>query len=379
MKLLHIIMSTNPACGGPSAVVREQCELLIQHGVEPTVVTIDNPNSPWLANEKYAQIGVGHGLTGYGFFNGLDKWLDEHVNEFDRVIVHGLWGGHVFPAHKYAVKRNVPYFVLPHGMLDPWFKQFKLKHLKKHLFWHWAEYPLLRDAQKVLFTCQSEMEKSYHSFKRYSVNPEVVTAGVQAIAAPENARSIVESEIPETADKKIILFMSRLHPIKGLENLINAWAEIEDYREYLLMIAGPSNDEFGESMINLVKNKSISNIVFPGMVKGELRASLLGIADLFIQPSFLESFGMSVVEALSAGTPVLVTDNVGVYQEVLEYESGLVSKPAKKSILQNLEKWFEMSPEDKNRMSKNALSCFDEKFEISNAVKSLLSVIGADS
>ncbi len=376
MKLLQIIMSTNPSCGGPSAVIREQCTLFLENGIVPTVVTIDEPDAPWLATEQYTQIGVGHGYTGYGFFNGLDRWLDLHIQEYDRVIVHGLWGGHVFPAHKYAKKYSVPYFVIPHGMLDPWFNQFRLKHLKKLLFWHWAEYPLLRDARKVIFTCQAEMEKSYHSFKRYSINPVVSVVGVQKIVVPENPRFLVDTAYPELHHKKIILFMSRLHPIKGIENLLNGWHENPDHFEHALVIAGPSNDNYGEAMKELAQTKGMQDVLFTGMVSGEIRASLLASAELFVQPSYLESFGMSVVEALSVGTPVLVTDNVGVYQEIKQLNAGLIAQPTKESIKEQISVWCGMTAREKDEFSKNAISCFDEKFEIGNAVKSLLKVIG---
>ena len=76
---------------------------------------------------------------------------------FDAVIINGLWQYHSFGAWRALRGTATPYYVFPHGMLDPWFKRsFPLKHLKKWLYWPWAEYRVLRDARAVIFTCEAE-------------------------------------------------------------------------------------------------------------------------------------------------------------------------------------------------------------------------------
>jgi glycosyltransferase involved in cell wall biosynthesis len=363
MNILHIIQSINPASGGPSAVVHDLCKLMQARKINTEIVTLDPPDAPWLATSPYTTIGLGRGLTAYGFFNTLGSWLDKNIRRFDRVMVHGLWAGHCYPAHAMCIRHKIPYFVYPHGMLDPWFKeQFPLKHLKKQLFWPWSEYPLLRDAQKVLFTCQAEMEKSYKSFRRYRANPAVVGVGVAPVVPPPHSRAIVDNAFPDLKEKSYLLFMSRLHPIKGLDNLIDAWKELSQQTDYRLVIAGPSNDAYGDTIRKKAEELRLPRILFTGMVKGEIKAALLKEADLFIQPSFLESFGMSVVESLSAGTPCLVTDNVGVYREIEEDQAGLIAQPTSDSLRACISRWSDFSHSTKTTMRRAALKCFADHF-----------------
>jgi hypothetical protein len=152
MKLLHILPSVDPVGGGPVEGVRQRglCLRAMGHRVE--VASLDSPEAPCVANYPLRVHALGPARGGYLYSPRLVPWLHGHATEYDAVIVNGLWQYHSFGAWR-ALHGRVPYFVFTHGMLDPWFKRaYPLKHLKKWLYWPWADYRLLRDAQAVLFT-----------------------------------------------------------------------------------------------------------------------------------------------------------------------------------------------------------------------------------
>lgn len=178
MKILRIIASVNPQTGGPVEGIRQISPFLTAQGHRAEVVCLDDPASPWLADFPLPVHALGLGKTSYAYSPRLVPWLKENVSRYDAVTVHGLWQYPSFAAWRALHKSPVPYFVYPHGMLDPWFKRtYPLKHLKKSLFWPWSVYRLLRDAKAVLFTCEEEKLLARQSFSLYRANEEVVTYG----------------------------------------------------------------------------------------------------------------------------------------------------------------------------------------------------------
>src|SRR5439155_8804732 len=119
--------------------------------------------------------------TKYGYNTKLLPWLRTHADRYDAMIINGLWQYNSFAVWRVLHKKSVPYFVFPHGMLDPWFKRtYPLKHIKKWLYWPWAEYRVLRDARAVFFTCEEERRLARQSFWLYKCNEVVINYGTSA-------------------------------------------------------------------------------------------------------------------------------------------------------------------------------------------------------
>ena len=111
----------------------------------------------------------------YAYTARLIPWLESNAPRFEAIIVEGLWQFHGFGVWRVLHSATTPYFVYPHGMLDPWFKRtYPLKHLKKWLYWPWAEYRVLRDARAVIFTCEEERRLARESFWLYSASEAVL-------------------------------------------------------------------------------------------------------------------------------------------------------------------------------------------------------------
>ena len=134
----------------------------------------------WLGSRHVLcrSIPLGPPHFGYAYNSRLVPWLRAHHGDYDAAVVNGIWQYHSFAAWRALRQSNTPYVIFTHGMLDPWFKrQYPLKHLKKWMYWPWAEYRVLRDARAVLFTCESERLLARGSFWLYRCQEQVVSYG----------------------------------------------------------------------------------------------------------------------------------------------------------------------------------------------------------
>ena len=246
MKLLHVVPTINPATGGVAEGVRQIATANIKMGHVVEVATLDSADESWLQNLPFKVHPLGPSKLGYRYSSNLIPWLRENTSSFDAVIVDGLWQYHGYATWKVMRKMKVPYYVFTHGMLDPWFKKtYPLKHLKKWMYWPWAEYRILRDAKAVLFTCEEERILSSESFWLFKCRPKVVSYGTLAPAGdPALQREKLFKKYPILRNKRLFLYLSRIHQKKGCDLLIQAFAKVANRDKSLhLVIAGP--DETG--------------------------------------------------------------------------------------------------------------------------------------
>ena len=168
LKILQMVHTLDPSVGGVAAAVLTLSRGLARRGHKIDIVVLDYPSAPWLADVGLTVHALGHGLTSYRYSGKLLPWLRQHGGDYDCVVVNGLWQYLSFAAWRRFSGSPIPYYVFPHGMLDPWFKEtFPLKHLKKWLYWPWADYRVLRDATAVIFTSEEERLQAGKSFWLY--------------------------------------------------------------------------------------------------------------------------------------------------------------------------------------------------------------------
>lgn len=380
MKLLRIISSTNPHGGGPIEGVRQLHEPLIKLGCEEEIVCCDAPDSPWLKNENSLVVhALGPSRLGYGYTPKLAPWLLANLSRFDAVIVNGLWQYHGFAAWRALARTNVPYFVFTHGMLDPWFKRaYPLKHLKKWLYWPWAEYRVLRDARAVIFTCEEERLLARQSFWLYRCNEAVTNYGTSPplTNGDELATAFLDA-YPELMGKRLVLFLSRIHEKKGCDLLIDGFAKVacQDPRLHLLM-AGP--DQVG--LMSKLKAKAESlgiadRITWPGMLRGNMKWGAFYAAEVFALPSHQENFGIVVAEALACEKPVLISNKVNIWREIETDDAGFVADDTLQGTVKNLQRWLALDEVAYRRKSERARECFTARFHIQKAAERLLQII----
>jgi glycosyltransferase involved in cell wall biosynthesis len=376
MKILNCIHSLNPSIGGPLESVKQSSLVLTRRGHSVEVVSLDEPTAPWADEFPGTAYALGPGRSSYGYAPRFVPWLKERRAGYDAVVVHGIWQYNSFGVWRALRKTATPYFVFPHGMLDPWFNRtYRLKHLKKLLYWPWAEYRVLRDAAAVLFTAEQERLLARESFRLYRCHEVVVNFGT---AAPEvdwqSARKDFDNAFPPLRGKTFLLFLGRLHEKKGCEELIRAFASWQnacpEASALHLVMAGPSADE--SYLAHLKQLAGTLPITFTGMLSGNLKWGAFAASEAFILPSHQENFGIAVVEALACGKPVLISNQVNIWREIVEDGCGYAEADNLGGTQRLLERWLEAAPAQRAQMSERARRCFAQRFEINQAVDSFL-------
>lgn len=310
----------------------------------------------------------------------MTHWLRVHGSEYDAVIVHGLWQYHAH-AVQVALSGRVPYFVYTHGMLDPWFnEQFPLKHVKKMLFWHLTERRFLDEATSIIFTAEEEMERSIRSFFPFRWKGIVAPLGIaEPEGNPEAQDAAFLARFPEFRNRRFLLFFGRLHPKKGCDLLLNAVAKIApEWPDLHLVMAGPSDQAYLDDLQKLAEQKGIlSRVTWTGMIAGDLKWGVLRAADAFILPSHQENFAIATVEAMAVGTPVLLSNKVQIWREVLRSGAGLVESDCPSGTERLLARWMSMAESEKSIFRAAAVSCYKNQFTARQAGTAMFNQIAA--
>jgi glycosyltransferase involved in cell wall biosynthesis len=274
------------------------------------------------------------GPSALGFSPGLASQVCARVKPGGIIHSHGLWMHPGTVARKCASQARCPLVISPHGMLEPW----ALNHSrwKKRLAAWLFEDTNLQAASCLHALCTQEAE----NLRRFGLrNPiAIISNGVDVgpVPLPAKAEQIIE-KFPAMKGRKRLLFLSRIHPKKGLVNLLHAWKEVAPgFQDWRLMIAGP--DEVGhEEQLKALSHSfgTDDSVCFPGPVYGEDKKALLSAVDAFILPSFSEGISMAVLEAAGAALPVMLTRQcnfpelaraggaIEVSSEAMEIKAGL--------------------------------------------------------
>ena len=378
MRILHVIHSADPRGGGPIEGIRQLVPALARLGIETEVMSLDAPDVPWAADFPVPLHATGPASRGYGYTPHAVPWLKKNGENYDAVIVNGLWQYGSFAVWRALRGTSLPYYVYPHGMLDPWFKRhYPLKHLKKWLYWPWAEYRVLRDATAVLFTSEEEKIAARQSFWLYRCRECVTGYGIAI--PPGDAvqqRALFLEHYPELKNKRLMLFLGRIHEKKGCDLLLRAWKDVSAGETMHLVMAGPVDHNYGNAMKELARQLGLeSSVSWLGMLTGDLKWGSLRAAEAFVLPSHQENFGVSVVEALACGVPVLISNKVNIWREILEDDAGLVENDDLAGTIQLLKRWTSLNSTEKERMRVNAQNCFEKRFDIARTAEALAALL----
>ena len=366
MRILHSIRSVDPRNGGPIEGVKLLAGYHQQEGRDVEVVSLDGPGDEWVRQFPLRVHALGPVGTKYGFTPRLRSWLKGHGASYDAVIINGLWQFNSLAVWSALRGSGTPYYVFTHGMLDPWFKRaYPLKHVKKWLYWPWAEYRVLRDARAVFFTSEEERRLARQSFWLYRCREVVVGYGTKpppGDAAEQRARFL--GVFPKCAGKRLFVFMGRLHEKKGCDLVLQAFAVVAAADPSLhLVMAGPDQEGWQGNLVDLARSLGLSGrVTWPGMLKGDLKWGALRAAELFLLPSHQENFGIAVAEALACGVPVLISDQVNIWREIQESGAGLVDSDTQAGTLRSCRRWMQLSEPVRQAMREKAERCFRERF-----------------
>lgn len=369
----------DPRAGGPREVVLQRGTKLSELGHTVEVLTLDAPGSGFLQELPLRVHALGPSSLGYRLNGRLVAWLRASAQDYDAVIVDGLWQFNAFGTWRALRRGPTGYFVFPHGMLDSWFKrQYPLKHLKKWLYWPWADYRVLRDARAVLYTSEEERRSSRASFWLYRAREELVSLGTGSPPAPDPAglREFHDRH-SELRARRCLLFLGRIHEKKGCDLLIEALARTRALEPRLhLIMAGPAAEGYARKLESRARELGVADrITWTGMLQGAAKWAAFRASEAFILPSHQENFGVAVAEALGCALPVLVSDKVNIWREIETDGAGLVAPDTVDGTEYNLRRWLALDEAERAEMGSRAARTFSSRFTLDVMASSFLDAL----
>ena len=375
MRVLHTIRSVDTRGGGPISGIISLAEAYRSKNHSLEIVSLDFPDDDWVRACPVKVHALGLLPFKYGYSPQFVQWLRRESLRFDAVVVNGLWLFNSFGAWMALNGGLVPYYVFPHGMLDPWFKRYyPLKHLKKWLYWPWAEYRVLRDATAVLFTTEEERRQARESFWLYGCHEEVVPYGLGSPPEPAGEQiDLFLRRFPFLREKRRWLFLGRLHEKKGCDLLLRAFAKVASNQPDLhLVMVGPDQQGLLASYQKMAQELGLQErVTWAGMLVDGQKWGAYRSAEVFILPSHQENFGIAVAESLACGTPVLISNKVNIWREVISGGAGLVGEDTESGTEGVLREWLSLTESERAGMRQRALACFHKNFHVESFVRRL--------
>ncbi len=269
----------------------------------------------------------------YKFSLKLLRWLASYGHHYDLVHIHALFSPVSTAAATVARHQKLPYILRPLGTLDP--ADLQKKRQLKHLYAALLERPNLAGAAAIHFTSDQEAKIS----DRFGTLTQdlVIPLGV---TLPKSAEQSFRSQVGIPSDRPLLLFMSRIDPKKGLDLLIPALENLaNEGRSFQFVLAGtnPQDPAYDAKIRDQIRSSVLHDrTTLTGFISGGEKTTLLQEADLFILPSYYENFGIAVAEAMAAGTPVVISDQVHIWQDIQRSEAGWVSHCTIDSLTETL-------------------------------------------
>ncbi len=320
--------------GGPSHALGKMQTALKQRGIVSSVAAIYDPKEGDLVMPAGdLHLFPKEGPPFYYYSRSLQFWLRGQISNYDLVHIHSMFSYPALIAGYYARNMRKPYILRPFGTLD---RYCMGRHfLRKRVYFELCERRNLDRARVIHCTSLSEKEE----IARFNLKPRsvVIPLGVDTVSEPFLKRTAKNTHV------KSILFLSRIDPKKGLELLIRAIAMLKETRQdFCLLVAGSGKSNYLAMLKKSVRDLNLENhIRFLGAVGGDKKDEALRIADIFVLPSYRENFGLAVAEAMAAGCPVVISDQVAIHREVADYGAGVITS---------------LSPDDISRKLNNLLN-----------------------
>jgi glycosyltransferase involved in cell wall biosynthesis len=303
-----LIGSVSPKTGGPAYTVRRLWQSAYSAGVSVTVhactAGVDDCSNWEPVECKLWRPAAGNPL---GYSTGMEVGLSDNLRRGVPVISqHGLWLYHGRLNRKVGARLNVPTIIHPHGMLEPW--ALRRSRWKKQLVGKLWEYENLRRAACIRATAPSELEsiRLFGLRNPVAVIPNGVDAGDYSDLPPREEAGAL---LPGAEGRRVLLFLSRVHPKKGLPLLLNSFARLGGLgKDWVIAIAGPDEGGHAEDLREMALSLGLEqSVLFWGMLAGRKKLAAYSLAELFVLPTHSENFGVAVAEALASGVPVITT------------------------------------------------------------------------
>ncbi|MDQ3013875.1 MAG: glycosyltransferase [Acidobacteriota bacterium] len=343
MKVLHVIPAVALRYGGPSQAIYVTCRALQAQSVTPIIATTNADGGgelpvPLGSRILYQEVPTIFFARQFSealkYSRPLAQWLSSNIKDFDLVHIHAVFSHACIAAANACRKHQVPYIVRPLGTLDPW--SLKQKRLRKRLFWHLGVKQMLAHASAIHYTTAEE--------QRLVETTLGLTNGVVIPNGIDFSETLQYRDRQEADDYSVgapyVLTLSRLHPKKGYELLIEAFADLKRQKglaDWQLVFAGDGEIEYVNQLKQLARQQGLNgNAHFIGWLDGERKAQVLRDASLLALPSHQENFGICLIEAMAYGVPVLVSPHVNLAPEIQAAGAGWIAQLNPESMTHTL-------------------------------------------
>lgn len=371
MKALHVIPSVSPRRGGPSAAVGALARALSAVGVESSIVTttdhgpdeLDVPTDRWVA-ERGVRVRYfprfsprWRAVREFAYAAGFSEWARRGFREFDVVHVHALFSYLPSRAMTLCRRMNIPYVLRPLGLLEEW--SLAQSAVRKRAFLTLCDAANVRAAMAVHFTSEREREVS-------RIVPEsagfVAPLGVDIPIEPTANRATARRALGIAEDECAFLFLSRWHPKKRIETLLQALASMRD-DAWVLVLAGDGDEKYKAGILAEIRRLGLAaKVRLPGFVDGEAKRDAFAAADVFVLPSHSENFGIAVAEAMASGLPVVVSRGVALAADIGRVDAGWVVNDVESELGPTLARALG-SPDERERRGKNAANVARSEYD----------------
>jgi glycosyltransferase involved in cell wall biosynthesis len=426
MKILHVVALIQASTGGPAVSVTRLASEQAKLGHEVTLACLDYPHlGPQVAAPGVRVVSVKGSLfavRGRGWCPEFRRVLRKEAAKADVAHNHGLWMWPNAYAREAAVAARKPLVISPRGMMEAW--SLGRSKLRKAVAWWLFEKKNLQSAAMFHATAESEARsiEEFLSHRLTRINTDLFraedlgaksssseeVAEVEIVVAPNGVdlpdlarrpgREVLEQQFPELKGRRWVVFMSRLHPKKGVDVLLRAWAQQKEVTSHewrepetavavvdsvrrsggqtkdlpVLILAGSDLIGYRREVEKMVKELGLEDsVVIIGEVQGEMKDTLLANADLFVLPSYSENFGIVVAEAMSWGRPVIASTGTP-WKEVADVGAGWWVAPEEDTLAKALAEAMGKSPEELEEVGSRGRTLVAERYGWSVPAQRLL-------
>jgi glycosyltransferase involved in cell wall biosynthesis len=328
MRVLHVITGLWKDTGGPSEVIPAICTAMTDMGVDVTLATLAGDFAQSVDDAAARGVCVlkfpptfRHTIW---YSRELQRQIQQLASEHDMVHIHGIWQFPDWAAAAAARHAGVPYVITPHGSLQP--ARLKKSSLKKRVSAVLADRAMLNQASCLHATAPDEAD----AFRRYGYRGPIAMIP-NGITQPspigsdhrEQLVAAFREEFPETQGRRLLLFLSRIEPIKGVTTLAHAWAECaRQFPDWHLVVVGPDErSHLQEVKAILQEGGVLDRTTIAGPLYGDRKTAAYLASELFVLPTISENFGLVIGEALSHKLPVITTTGAP-WPGIVEHDCG---------------------------------------------------------
>jgi glycosyltransferase involved in cell wall biosynthesis len=335
LKILHLIPAIAARYGGPSQAIRSLCRhLQRKENCQVELATTDSdglgrslPQSE-IPCDFPVHVFRRNWSERWKYSAGLATWLNAHVGDFDLIHIHSVWNHACYAGVRAAIAADVPFVIRPAGM----FSGYSLSHrgLTKRISWILSERRAVQKVAAFHATTAGEAEDICRVAPW--VRSFVIPNGVddEAFFVPESPDEWRKDWFRDTPDRPVLLFLSRLHPKKGIVDLLLPALASMSVRPLTILAGGRDDHDpgYADQVQRTITALNLeSDVRLLGQVTGSRRWTLFDAADAFILPSHSENFGIVVAEAMARGCPPIVTEAVQIGEQLRDHNCGVVVKP----------------------------------------------------